>query len=156
MAESGGFLSRERAIFLAVLVLAGLAVMFWYATNREADTAVGELNPEAFAKLLQMAPNERNGMMFPEEWLEQFPYSSTAYAKYAEGLAADTPCASWENDGIRWWDRSAVSWERFPEHVEEQPELLVGWDAVVAFPVFRFCGFPSPYPEKPVETTASP
>ena len=82
MAESGGFLSRERAIFLAVLVLAGLAVMFWYAANREADTAVGELNPEAFAKLLQMAPNERNGMMFPEEWLEQFPYSSTAYAKY--------------------------------------------------------------------------
>lgn len=155
MPETGGSPLRKKVIFLAVLGLVALAGLFWFIANRGAEPALGELNPEVFATLLQAWPNEGHGIMFPEENLEQFPYSAIAYAEFAEGLAADTPCASWENGGISWWDPSEVSWERSSVSAEEYPELWAGWNAIAKFPSFRFCGFPAPYPEKPMIATPS-
>lgn len=156
MPETGGFPLSKRAIFLAVLGLLGLALILWYATNRRTDTSESALNPDIFATLRSMSPGRARGIMFSEDSLEQFPYLPSSYAQYAEALPADTPCATWENGGIRWWDLGPVSFEKNPELAEEHPELLEGWDVVVAFPDFRFCGFLAPYPEKPEEMTPSP
>lgn len=147
------FLTRNIWVLLVVLFLFVLTGLIWFVANREVYPAHEELNPEAFTTLLRLPPNERNGIQFSEEWLARFPYSRTAYEEYAAGLADDVPCARWENGGITWWDRRAVSWERAPEYLAAHPELAVGWDAIVHFPAFRFCGFPEPYPEKPLLAT---
>lgn len=148
---------RKWVIFLVLLCVAALSwLVANRGTDRDAEPAIAELNPEVFATLLRMVRKEHKGIMFPEANLEQFPYSTTAYAKYAAGLAEDTPCASWENGGISWWDPSEISWERSAVSAIEHPELWTSWHAILSFPRFRFCGFPAPYPEKPLAATPGP
>ncbi|MCY4105192.1 MAG: hypothetical protein OXG02_00570 [Chloroflexi bacterium] len=144
---------RKRVLFRLGFSLVLIGSLLGVIAHRADDLVMPELDVAVFEWLMGMVRNERGGVMFSEEWLVRFPYSRTAYAEYAAGLTVDTPCASWENGGITWWDRRAVSWERAPEYLAAHPELAVGWDAIVHFPAFRFCGFPEPYPEKPLLAT---
>lgn len=138
----------RNATLSALCLLLVLALLILESARHEAAPAP-ELRPEMFATALAMPSRMPTKMMFPEDWLAQLPFSETDYAEYAAGLPADTPCASWQNGGISWWDRSAVDWDRAPAHIAEYPFEREGWDALVAFPQYRFCGFPAPYPEKP-------
>lgn len=144
---------RNRVPFRVLFSLVLIGVLWGVMTHRADDLIVPELDLAIFQRLMGMVRHERNGIQFSEESLEQFPFSTTLYAKYAAGLADDTPCANWDNGGIIWWDWRVVSWEKNPEYLAANPELATGWDAFVHFPSFRFCGFTEPYPEKPLLAT---
>ena len=77
--------------------------------------------------------------IFPEYVMHRFTYDETAFPQYAAVLP-DAPCATWENGGLSWSYR------------EDLPNIRLGWVASLWLPIYRFCGFPLPYPEKPTQT----
>lgn len=80
--------------------------------------------------------------LFPEYMMDRYAYDEAAYPQYAEALP-EAPCATWENGGLTW------------RYLEDRPEAKLGWCASVWLPIYRFCGFPRPYPRKPVSTRFS-
>lgn len=73
----------------------------------------------------------QGAVMFGEAALDEKPFCPESYPEYA-ALNPEAECATWENGGLDWL------------------LLLEGeWGVTVWQPLWRFCGVPRPYPEKP-------
>ncbi len=68
----------------------------------------------------------------PEYAMERFSYGEDSYPQFEE-ILPDAPCATWENEGIGWvyWEDGGI------------------WIGRVYSPLWRFCGYPLPFPPKP-------
>ncbi|MCY4106670.1 MAG: hypothetical protein OXG02_08195 [Chloroflexi bacterium] len=95
--------------------------------------------PEFMMPTLLPQPNPDTLEFFPEYVMHRFSYDEAAYPQYAEVLP-EAPCATWENGGLTW------------SYHENIPSMKLGWGTSVWLPIFRFCGFPLPYPQKPTQT----
>jgi hypothetical protein len=69
----------------------------------------------------------------------QYEYCADCYPQLAELFPPETPCANWENGGLQWF------------YLADTTDMKLGWGAVLWQGPQRFCGFPTPYPEKPAE-----
>ncbi|MCY4106669.1 MAG: hypothetical protein OXG02_08190 [Chloroflexi bacterium] len=131
--------------FLAAAALALAAAYFFLDRGREDSsklpTTTDSLPTLAIPTLLP-SPNPIDLEIFPEYVLERYAYDETAYPQYAEALP-EASCATWENGGLTW------------RYLEDHPEGKLGWSVSVWLPIFRFCGFPQPYPRKPLSTRNS-
>ena len=95
--------------------------------------------PEFMMPTLLPPPSPEGREFFPEYVLHRYAYDEAAYPQYAEVLP-DAPCATWENGGLSW------------SFFEDIPSMKLGWGASVWLPIYRFCGFPLPFPQKPTQT----
>ena len=84
-------------------------------------------------------PNPEILEFFPEYVMERYAYDPASYPQYAEVLP-EAPCATWENGGLTW------------SFLEDTATMKLGWGASLWLPIYRFCGFPLPYPQKPAQT----
>ncbi len=95
--------------------------------------------PEFMMPTVLPPPNPEILEFFPEYVMERYAYDPASYPQYAEVLP-DAPCATWVNGGLTW------------SFFEDTATMKLGWGASVWIPIYRFCGFPLPYPQKPAQT----
>ncbi|MCY4009140.1 MAG: hypothetical protein OXF22_05255 [Anaerolineaceae bacterium] len=132
-----------------VLILAAAVLLLGYVYFRERSEAPTTTpiptSSRRVLPTLQPPPAVDRPLYYSEDTLESgvLVYGPDLYPAYAEQLP-ESPCATWENGGLNWiyFDRTAP---------DEQ-----GWFVELKQPDFRFCGFPTPYPAKPTEATATP
>lgn len=71
-----------------------------------------------------------------QDYLKLFAFEESELADHPFTTA---PCATWENGGL--------GWHLIPEIVDD--EITEKWVVAVWRPIWNFCGFPEPYPDKP-------
>lgn len=118
------------------------ALAYSWFTSREdnaAASATPTAPPEFMMPTLLPPPHPDRLEFFPEYVMKRYAYDPDSYPQYAEVLP-EAPCATWENGGLTW------------SFNEDIPSMKLGWGASVWKPIYRFCGFPLPYPQKPTQT----
>ena len=153
-----GLLTRRWPVWILTAAALMLLVYVYFRDRAETPdspplpTASSEVLPASSEALsgrglptLQPPPVVDRPIYYSEDTLENgaLSFGADLYPAYAEQIP-ESSCATWENGGLNWiyFDRTAP---------DEQ-----GWFVELKQPDFRFCGFPSPYPEKPAAPTVAP
>ena len=114
-------LQRHPALSITVLVITVLVLALGY------DSIIRE------SKI--SAPSAELYDMFLEEEMVAHEFCEECYPEYQEAYP-DVSCATWSNHGLSW----------LRVHVSDRGDV---WAAAVWPPLWRFCGFPEPFPPKP-------
>ncbi len=137
--------AHKSSLYWGLLVAAGLVLVVAFIIlnasreNTSSVLATPESPPLLVIPSLLPPPHTDGREFFPEYVLERYAYDPASYPQYAEVLP-EAPCATWENGGLTW------------SFFEDIPSAKLGWGASVWLPIYRFCGFPLPYPQKPTQT----
>ena len=127
------------ALGIVILVLA----LLWISGGAErAPTATDTPAPEptlSYPTVLPTPADLGEASFFPENDMANFAYCAECYPHIAALYPPETPCATWQNGGLQWFNL---------DHLEEAT-MKLGWGAVIWQGPHQFCGFPQPYPEKP-------
>ena len=140
--------AQKTSLYWGVIVTAALIlVAAYFLLERDPEVSptlltTSESLPTLTIPTLLPAPHPIDLQLFPEYALNRYAFGEAAYPQYSEALP-EASCATWENGGLSW---------RF---LEDHPEAKLGWSVSVWLPSYRFCGFPQPYPRKPVSTRYS-
>ncbi len=124
--------SKKTFILSALLVVMVVAVISYRYFQNEGDASTPP-TPSASSEG-PVYPDHPE--LWPERVMESYPYYPDSYPAWAEAYP-DAPCATWVNGGLGW------------VFVEDATDVQGDWGVMVWQPVWRFCGFPRPYPEKP-------
>ena len=140
--------TRKTSLYWGLLAAAALVLAAAYSLldrGRQDSPSLPtttESLPTLVFPTIMPSPHLKGSEIFPEYVMDRYAYDEAAYPQYAEALP-EAPCATWENGGLTW------------DFFEDHPEAKLGWSVSVWIPIYRFCGFPLPYPEKPLSTQFS-
>ena len=131
----------ERISWVVAGALIAALAYGWYTSRENISTASATPTapPEFMMPTLLPPPEPEKLEFFPEYVMDRYAYDEAAYPQYAEALP-EASCATWENGGLTW------------SFHEDIPSMKLGWGATLWKPIYRFCGFPLPYPQKPTQT----